>query len=300
MTTAAVVRPFQPADGPALLQLHNDCYPDDQQSLPALRHWLEGALTAVVMQQDNRPVGYAALMAAPGLPDQADLWGGIAPDRRRQGLGGRLLAHVLQLAPRLDISQVVRRVTPAEPDLASFLLNQGFTEAHREWQMERPDLAQLPPLLLPEGVSIAGRLEEGEVIPLFLQLYDDSFRETAWYQPYSYDEVAAELRSPGRSPGDILFLSRDRSPVGFAWLRLAGSGPAEIEPVGVLPAAQGQGLGRLLLLAALRQCRLRGFNQCRLTVWQENQSAIRLYQRLGFERRETVAYFSWQVSESEA
>ena len=62
-----------------------------------------------------------------------------------------------------------------------------------------------------------------------------------------------------------------------------------IENVAVLPAHQGQGLGRFLVAHAEAVARAEGYGQIRLYTNQRFTGNIRLYQRLGYgvEREET-------------
>jgi mycothiol synthase len=54
--------------------------------------------------------------------------------------------------------------------------------------------------------------------------------------------------------------------------------------VGVAPAQQGRGLGRVLTVAGLQHLRGRGLAQALLYVDADNAAAVRTYQRLGFTR----------------
>ena len=67
-------------------------------------------------------------------------------------------------------------------------------------------------------------------------------------------------------------------------------GPREgaIQNIGVHPSFRGLGLGTALLDAALRGFQLVGCRTVNLEVTVQNTSAIRLYERLGFRRVETV------------
>ena len=65
---------------------------------------------------------------------------------------------------------------------------------------------------------------------------------------------------------------------------------AWIEDVVVADAARGKGLGTALNTEALRRAREAGATTVDLTSRPSREAANRLYQRLGFERRETNVY----------
>ena len=56
-----------------------------------------------------------------------------------------------------------------------------------------------------------------------------------------------------------------------------------VSNLAILPAAQGQGLGKHLLLHADEQARALGLAKCSLMVALENHAALRLYKRQGYE-----------------
>lgn len=56
-----------------------------------------------------------------------------------------------------------------------------------------------------------------------------------------------------------------------------------IGTIALLPKSRGLGIGTRLLEFAEEQASLQGFAKCSLTVKKENQLAIKLYQRLGYQ-----------------
>ena len=66
---------------------------------------------------------------------------------------------------------------------------------------------------------------------------------------------------------------------------------AHIEDVVVDGGYRGKGIGEALVLEALRLAREAGANRVLLTSNPKREAANRLYQRLGFKRRETNVYF---------
>lgn len=92
----------------------------------------------------------------------------------------------------------------------------------------------------------------------------------------------------------VLFLARlDGAIIGsltLAFYRIPTGIKAWIEDVVVDDAARGHGVGRLLNEAALDVARERGAKNVSLTSRPSRESANRLYQRIGFESRETNVY----------
>jgi len=95
----------------------------------------------------------------------------------------------------------------------------------------------------------------------------------------------------------ILVAEEDGALVGYV-----GFGDVTIPEVEVQPgdqsinrlyvdtAQQGRGLGRKLLEAALQHPRLANASRIFLTVWNENERAVRLYENFGFHRIGTTRF----------
>ena len=74
-----------------------------------------------------------------------------------------------------------------------------------------------------------------------------------------------------------------RHPDGFVLARVAG-GEAEILTLAVAPAARGKGLGRALMIRAMRHSQELGADALFLEVSKANPAALALYHGLGFVR----------------
>lgn len=61
-----------------------------------------------------------------------------------------------------------------------------------------------------------------------------------------------------------------------------------IQNVGITPAHRGRGVGTALLMAALRGFQQFGLPRAYLEVTAQNERAVRLYKRLGFQRTKTL------------
>jgi ribosomal-protein-alanine N-acetyltransferase len=93
----------------------------------------------------------------------------------------------------------------------------------------------------------------------------------------AWDDAA--LRTMLEMPGAFAFHHR----CGFVLARAAG-GEAEILTLAVAPEARGQGLGRALLSAAIRQAQSAGADAMFLEVGSDNPAALALYAGLGFAK----------------
>ena len=76
----------------------------------------------------------------------------------------------------------------------------------------------------------------------------------------------------------------------LAFYRIPTGLKAWIEDVVVDDIARGRGIGRLLNVAALDEAQRRGAKDVSLTSRPSRDAANRLYQRIGFDERETNVY----------
>ena len=158
--------------------------------------------------------------------------------------------------------------------------------------MDMDDLSELRPVFAPDGYRLQS-YQRSLAIKRFRELYESSFTNLAWYQPYlSDDEVSADMEDDD----SITFLLEGEMPVGFIWLRWPEPKTAEIEPLGVVESHQGRGLGRFLLGNGLKMAAAQGTDKVTIGVWSENYPAIQLYRGLGFRHVRTLTYLVYNVS----
>ena len=107
----------------------------------------------------------------------------------------------------------------------------------------------------------------------------------------------AELAQIVASPTTVLYIARDENQKGeivgtltLAIYRILTGLHAVIEDVVVDASVRGKGIGEALTRAALERARKAGCRSVDLTSRPSREAANRLYQRLGFVKRETNAY----------
>ena len=101
-------------------------------------------------------------------------------------------------------------------------------------------------------------------------------------------KLIRESLASGRS---FLFVAKNgKKPVGFAYGTVFWDFQFEvsqsiglINDVYVLPEFRGKGIGQKLVIECLKKLKKEGIDLVRLTVLKHNESAVRLYEKLGFE-----------------
>jgi ribosomal protein S18 acetylase RimI-like enzyme len=106
--------------------------------------------------------------------------------------------------------------------------------------------------------------------------------------------TAGELEEIATSPSTVLFIAREGSTIvgtlTLVLFRIPTGLRAWIEDVVVDGQARGTGVGEELNRAALAEAARRGARTVDLTSRPNREAANRLYQRLGFVKRETHVY----------
>jgi RimJ/RimL family protein N-acetyltransferase len=106
-----------------------------------------------------------------------------------------------------------------------------------------------------------------------------------YYTPFTLDEGA--FRTMSTMWDDDLEASRvalvDGEPAGICKLAIRGD-RGWIAGIGISPSHRGKGVGEELMRGVLAEARDRGLREVWLEVLVQNEPAIRLYEKLGFER----------------
>jgi GNAT superfamily N-acetyltransferase len=182
---------------------------------------------------------------------------------------------------------------PPDPGCWSPLLEPPRVRYFKRYRMEI-DLNGLPPIEMPTGYSFAGwhpSLLESHAEALYASFFQGidtlvfpSLSDRIGCQ-YLMTEIA---RRPGFEPWATWLLRFEDRSVGTIQGIRERSGLGAIQNIGVVWPHRGRGLGTALILQALHGFRLSGLGRAFLEVTAENDSAVRVYSRLGFRRRKTL------------
>jgi ribosomal protein S18 acetylase RimI-like enzyme len=266
------IRPYVSAGAALVARLDPSAADLDEVTRRGGRAWIAWV--------ERKPVAFAAAEAVPGMGELFDCWGHIAPAWRGQGIGTALLRHVIADLDGSGAKRLSHEVVSLADAEARFLQRRGFYLEHEEWTMWISLQGLTARAELPAGCSLQ-TLPRDRAISLFCTLYERSFSDQPWYQPFSQGEVSADLERAS----DLLFLFCGEAAAGVAWSHRLKPAVAEIEPIGIVRERWRHGFGRALLLGALQRLAEQGVSAARLTVWRDNHAAVKLYEDLGFRQR---------------
>jgi len=313
-------RPLRREDAAALFQLEVDCAPTDggtgiatiAERKAKLKEAGDNLATDTLCAVDS--TGRSAAVAWVTCDDRlaheyrAFLDGRVHPDYRGQGLGSFILhwmetrARQILTAQKEDLPVVLRVDFYDRSDDALALFEQygfRFVFAEEEW---RRDLRQAVPVTeLPEGMAVVTWTPQRAT--LFFDVYQDALRERPGFPNWSEDTWRLNFTGgAGFRPDLSLLLLQGPEAVGFAICHVETEGaddPADvgwIVQMGVRPAWRKRGLGSALLHEAMRGFRAEGLRWAALEVNINNEAALLLYQRLGFERQRRRTVYKKTVS----
>jgi len=200
----------------------------------------------------------------------------VAPDERRHGRGTALAEAAF--APGRPVTAWSHGDHPAAARLAE---HHGLERVRELWVMRRPTSLPLPELYVPDGVTVRGyRDEDADEV---LRVNAAAFAHHPEQGSMDADDLAARMAEPWWDPAGLLVADTGAGLRGFHWTKQHDASLGEVYVVGIDPAAQGQGLGKVLTLAGLHHLAGLGVDEVLLYVESDNAPAVRVYSGLGFE-----------------
>jgi ribosomal protein S18 acetylase RimI-like enzyme len=161
-------------------------------------------------------------------------------------------------------------------------LTAGFTTTRRSYVLEHDHPGTVDIIDPPAGISVspATPLMAG----MWAEVVNSAFMDFPCRHYMSLEQARVTLPRPNVIEAGTLIARRTGVPAGVV---LTVSGPdksdvAEIETLGVVPAEQGHGLGRMLLGSALRAAAHSGARAVRLATLPVDEPLLDIYLKMGF------------------
>ncbi|MFI6171295.1 mycothiol synthase [Nocardia sp. NPDC051052] len=257
--------------------------PISEQAVLSLSAGDDPTVRHLIAVRDDVLAGYANLVPAHGEhPAMAEV--AVDPPARGHGIGTGLVAAALaEGGPGTRVW--AHGNLPAAAAISERL---GLRTARELWQMRRPlATSELPEIVARGRVTIrtyAGPSDDAEL----LRVNNAAF---AWHPEqggWTERDIEARKAESWFDPKGLFLATDTAEPgrvLGFHWTKVHyDENPAvgEVYVVGIDPAAQGRGLGRLLTLVGLHHLRDSGLAEVLLYTEADNTAAVHTYTRLGF------------------
>lgn len=255
-------------------------------------------LDTVGVWRDGVLAGFGQLRVASGLSEgqaRAEIYGGVRPEFRRQGLGAQIMdlmeARALELTGQRHPGVPVMLRVPGGIEGASvrpMLERRGYRILRYHQELSRPiPGVQPPPPQLPVRPYSA---ELAEAVRL---AHNDAFSTHWGFFERDADSWAGMVGSATLRP-DCSFVSLDADGEVQAYVLVNQWAPRQawVSLVGTRQRVRGRGLARACLAASVRAMAEQGYATACLSVDSQNGSgAGALYASLGFQLDRVIAYY---------
>ncbi|MEU8525698.1 MULTISPECIES: mycothiol synthase [Streptomyces] len=207
----------------------------------------------------------------------------VHPSHRGRG-HGRALGSALLAASGKRLRVWAHGGKSAARHLAQVL---GLTLFRELRQMRRPlNPLDIPEPVLPEGVTIR-TFVPGQDDTAWLAVNAAAFSHHPEQGSLTQRDLDDRTAEPWFDPKGFFLAEKDGRLVGFHWTKThAEEQLGEVYVVGILPEAQGGGLGKALTAIGLRHLAAQGLPTAMLYVDADNTAAVTVYERLGFATHE--------------
>ncbi|MFJ3979711.1 mycothiol synthase [Streptomyces sp. NPDC090021] len=164
----------------------------------------------------------------------------------------------------------------------------GLTLFRELRQLRRPlaEGAPLPEPVLPPGVTVRA-FQPGTDDAAWLAANAAAFAHHPEQGSLTQRDLDDRIAQPWFDAKGFFLAERDGELVGFHWTKVhAAERLGEVYVVGVLPGAQGGGLGKALTAIGLQHLAAQGLPTAMLYVDADNPAALAVYEGLGFTTHE--------------
>lgn len=283
--------PFDPATITAVEQLaevaeqSDGAPPFSEQSLVMLRRG-ESAVVLVTIASTQRPRQLdAAAVVVLSETDHDVMEMVVHPHQRRSGLG-TAIAETLAAA---ELGDTTPRAWAhgAHPGAAKLAARFGWQTVRQLRRMRLENSVEIASHTPPEGVQIRSFVP-GQDDAAWLGLNATAFADHPEQGQLTQEDLTDRINSDWFDASGFFLAERteDSTLLGFHWTKFPPNQQpeqlGEVYAVGISPQAQGTGLGKVLTAAGIQYLREAGADAVILYVDASNQTAVGLYERLGF------------------
>ena len=245
-----------------------------EQEAPAR---VSGPVKWLLYYQHGALSGFAGLEG----PAELEVYGMVDPDHRRRGVGRALLEAARAECRARGGGKLIVAVEEVSASGRAFAASVGarFSFAEYSMELDRRSIDQGRPRIEALRLRRATAVETGVIAGISSAAFGD---------PLEAQRRGVEQGMAQPNQRYFLALLHD-DPIGT--LRVSDHAPhVYITAFGVLPAHQGRGYGRQILIQIIDMLLAEGRTQIRIEVETENRAALGLYEACGFRQKTAYRY----------
>jgi GNAT superfamily N-acetyltransferase len=290
----AEIRPFAPEEAERAAPLFRALVPEQIQTGPAIRHWIESMperarFHSWQAEVDGEIVGWCSARLRWDLDadDIAGGWVGVAATHRGTGLGSELARLAEDHARGLGARTLLSFVREDDGASRAFARRHGFREGRgdQSWALDVLRAALADPSV-PQGVEVVRLGEVADRQRELFELFDAAHSDMPSDHTYTlrFEEWLPEaLGDPALDFEVSAVVLVDGRPASFAWINSdRGSGFGANEMTGTHPAFRRRGLARLAKETSIRWAADAGLRTLLTSNDEANADMLALNEHLGY------------------
>ncbi|MFX3633900.1 MAG: GNAT family N-acetyltransferase [Candidatus Pristimantibacillus sp.] len=256
----------------AILSLERQCKQYEQISISAnIEHLtMEDGDHALLCYHDEKLIALLSWYTADGI--QANISGMVDPDYRRQGVFRSLLQRAKEDMKPLELQTLCCRIPAGSQSGFGFVQSLEASFNRSEYAMRLGHFISNEP----RHSNLRLRLHEPQDFEFMVHCQSQAFGEPeSWSREY-----LNQTNQPSRS--SYIAMLDDKN-VGLIRINHIDQTTTFIHDFCILPSFQGKGIGQDVLSEAVGILMEEQYSHIRLSVVTENEIALNLYLRVGFE-----------------
>jgi ribosomal protein S18 acetylase RimI-like enzyme len=215
----------------------------------------------------------------------------VHPEHRKQGIGSCILKRFLKNEQNQNRAELVCRIFNFRPYSVAFALKHGFMHDHTWIKMKFANNSRAQSTLLSWKFKIR-TLDTTTELDLWADLQNRIFAGSPLYNNTTAEKLGDLINHNCFDPNLVVVGEVEKTPIGvcMGWSFQSRNNRVnekilQIQGLGILPKYRREGYASSLLIELMRRAYLKAHVQSELLVLSTNESAIRMYKKIGFREK---------------
>ena len=230
----------------------------------------------------------------------ADIYVGVHPARRKQGIGNALLQRVVARAQTLQAQDILASADSQNQDAIDFLRKRAFAPVAAYTVLRLTSNKAIPQPVWPMGYTIR-KYNPANDFSLLLDMYNRAFQGLWGHWEHVTAEDLRGFMKEWNSEGIFLLFTQEGEVVGTCRGEInvqlserRGKRMGYLDSPGVVPEQRANNLYLPLLLQAANWVRSQELVDIEIESYGDDPNVLAQYQGVGFEKIQRQGIYRWQ------